>query len=107
CESCARNGIVNCRVWVFQGREYTEAPKGMIVNAILQEVYGGQPQATAPLVPCEEVPENLQRFFAGKARQPVSEALPCCPPVEQTSCCVPSAKALCCGTSAPESCGCR
>lgn len=42
CESCACNGTVNCRVWVFQGREYTEAPTGMIVDAILRVIYAGQ-----------------------------------------------------------------
>src|SRR5437867_2111430 len=29
CGTCACNSAVDCRVWVFQGRDYTEAPKAM------------------------------------------------------------------------------
>jgi hypothetical protein len=68
--------MVNCRVWVFQGREYLEAPKAMIVDAILREVYAGQPQLAPAAVLFEDVPENLKRFFAGKTR--------CCEPSEKS-----------------------
>jgi hypothetical protein len=69
CQSCATacSSPINCRVWVFQGREYTEAPKAMIIDAILREVYGGQPKRASKAVPFEDVPENLKRFFAGKS----------------------------------------
>lgn len=75
CEPC---GGVDCRVWVWKGREYTEAPKAMIVEAILREA-------------AFELPENLRKFFAaGKA---------CCSPEERASCCDSSAQAACCGTA--------
>src|ERR671915_1964792 len=77
CESCACNGTVNCRVWVFQGREYTEAPKAMIIDAILREVYASQPVSAPAAVPFEDVPENLQRFFSGKRQQVSAEELLC------------------------------
>ena len=69
CQSCtgACNSAINCRVWVFQGREYTEAPKAMIVDAILREVYADQPRAVSSAAAFEGVPENLRRFFAGKS----------------------------------------
>ncbi|MGH3984392.1 MAG: hypothetical protein ACRDST_17335, partial [Pseudonocardiaceae bacterium] len=47
------------------GQEYTEPPPAMIVEAILRHVYGTAP-APAP-ARRYELPENLGRFFAGKA----------------------------------------
>jgi len=55
---------VDCRVWVYQGVEYTEPPKALIINAILKAVYGGQLQDSAPRQEYK-LPENLRRFFAG------------------------------------------
>ena len=106
CESCACNGTVNCRVWVFQGREYTEAPTAMIVDAILREVYAGQPHGPQR-VPFEDVPENLTRFFAGKVQQKATEESSCCSAVEQASCCEPTEKASCCSSPDSGSCGCK
>jgi hypothetical protein len=108
CEACACNGTVDCRVWVWQGQEYTEAPKAMIVDAIMRQVYGGlAPQA----VPAAEVdvPEHLQRFFAGKAQvlSARDEPAACCSASEQASCCEPAEKASCCGDAAAGGCGCR
>src|SRR5688500_14156302 len=31
---------IDCRVWVFGGREYTEPPRGLIVDAVLRQMYG-------------------------------------------------------------------
>jgi hypothetical protein len=107
CESCACNGTVNCRVWVFQGQEYTEAPKAMIIDAILREVYADQSAAAPPVVPVEDVPENLKHFFSGKQQQKTAEESLCCPPTEEAFCCEPSEKASCCGTSGSATCGCK
>lgn len=107
CESCSCNGTVECRVWVWQGQEYTEAPRAMIVDAILQEAYGGlTPQAVSAAV---DVPENLQRFFAGKAQALSAQEAPaaCCSASEQASCCAAEEKASCCGDGAAGGCGCR
>jgi hypothetical protein len=107
CESCACNGTVNCRVWVFQGQEYTEAPKAMIIDAILREVYPSQPAPAPAAVPFGDVPENLKRFFSGKTQQQAAAESSCCPLVEEVSCCEPSEKVACCGTADSASCGCR
>jgi hypothetical protein len=102
-EACACDGTIDCRVWVWQGQEHTEAPTAMIVDAILREVYGGE-RATAPS-PVGAVPENLARFFAGKER--LAATMSCCPPAERAACCAPSEKASCCGDAVSESCGCQ
>ena len=103
-EACGCDGAIDCRVWVWQGQEYTQAPPAMIVDAILRAVCGGTEQAAAPVPPA--VPENLARFFAGKA-QLVAEAASCCAPSEQAACCEPSQKASCCGEGTSGGCGCQ
>ncbi len=42
CESCGDlcGDDVDCRIWLYQGKEYTSPPPAMIVDAILREVYG-------------------------------------------------------------------
>jgi glutaredoxin len=106
CEACAGNVPVNCRVWVFQGREHTEAPKAMIVDAILREAYGSGSSQVPPARPRkrQDVPENLRRFFRGKAALKPSS---CCPPAEQADCCAVSEKAGCCEASDSGACGCK
>jgi hypothetical protein len=108
CEACACNGTVNCRLWVWQGQEYEEAPPAMIVDAILREVYAGSPRPGPIMEPAAEaaVPDNLQRFFAGTARQAAATAS-CCSASEQASCCQPEAKASCCGEATGGGCGCQ
>jgi len=103
-EACACDGTIDCRVWVWQGQEHTEAPTAMIVDAILREVYSGGERAIAPL-PVGPVPENLARFFADKER--LAATASCCPPAEQAACCEPTEKASCCGDAVSESCGCQ
>lgn len=106
CESCACNGEIACRVWVWQGGEYTEAPTAMIVDAILQAVYAGE-QLPAGGSDAFDVPENLDRYFVGKAQQQAAASASCCPPAEQASCCEPAEKASCCGSASTGGCGCR
>ncbi len=38
--------LLDCRSWVYEGVEHPEPPKEMIVNAIMNEVYGGRPTIT-------------------------------------------------------------
>lgn len=64
CESCGDlcGDGVDCRVWVYQGEEYTVPPSAIIIEAILKEVYGGNDnkQEQQEYV----IPENLKRFYA-------------------------------------------
>ncbi|MEA5093674.1 DUF2703 domain-containing protein [Sedimentibacter saalensis] len=64
CESCGDlcGDEVDCRVWIYQGNEYTEPPKAMIIEGILKEVYGGVSNSSYK----EDeyvVPDNLKHFY--------------------------------------------
>ncbi|MEQ8201110.1 MAG: DUF2703 domain-containing protein [Syntrophomonadaceae bacterium] len=74
CESCGDlcGDQVDCRVWVYQGHEYPVPPKGMIIEAILKAVYGGQMQADIPPAPYV-MPENLRNFYAAMAGKDENE----------------------------------
>ncbi len=87
CEACACNGTVNCRVWVFQGQAYLEAPRAMLIDAILRAVYGGRRAPAPEEPPFADVPENLKRFFAGKAGQAALKESVCCSTSARTTCC--------------------
>jgi hypothetical protein len=103
-ELCGCDGEVDCRVWDYRGEQHTEAPIGMIVEAILAEL-GPTDAARSEETTFVDVPENLKRFFAGTgAAQNTSS---CCSVEEQASCCDPAEKAGCCGDSASSSCGCH
>lgn len=109
---CGCEGGVDCRVWVWQGREHTAAPKALIVDAILRS-YG---EAWDPIhAPSEafRLPENLHAFFKARPNGTASADADCC---DRTTCCDESERAICCGTaSGPGSasaassgaCGCK
>ena len=54
---------VSCREWEYQGRWYTAPPKGLIIEAILKEVYGGAGEGRDAPRKGKEAPDNLKRFF--------------------------------------------
>ena len=97
---------IACRVWVHRGQEYASPPVAMIVDAILREVYAEHAMEHPADAQPYALPENLDRFFAGKAAAPARRAA-CCSAEEQRSCCEPADKAACCGTSSAGGCGCR
>ena len=98
---------IACRVWVHGGREYSEPPVGMIVDAVLGHVYGGAPAGAASEPEAYKLPANLARFFAGKAASAALKERACCSPAEQRSCCDADAKEDCCAAALEEGCGCR
>ncbi|MHC1758156.1 MAG: DUF2703 domain-containing protein [Negativicutes bacterium] len=64
CESCGDlcGDDVDCRIWFYQGKEYTSPPKAMIIDAILREVYApGKVDAVSQ--DKFEVPDNLKKFY--------------------------------------------
>jgi hypothetical protein len=110
-EACAcadaSGTAIDCRVWVHQGKEYTEAPVPMVIDAILRAVYGGQP--VSPHAPVREVPENLLRLY--RSKEPLRQAV-CCDASRQEACCEPQQKASCCGPrkeadASAGACGCQ
>jgi hypothetical protein len=101
---------IGCRVWVYGGRQHTEPPVAMILDAIVRQVYGGATVEVGSEAKPYQLPENLERFFAARvAAQTTAGAAQanCCSPAEQRSCCDPEDKAECCGASTGEACGCR
>jgi hypothetical protein len=64
-DACGCEPGASCRVWRYHGREYTEAPVGLIVDAILSELYAGTARADSPAA-AFELPDNLVRVFAAK-----------------------------------------
>jgi hypothetical protein len=108
-ELCGSDGGVDCRVWDYRGELHTEAPTGLIVEALLAgagQPGGARGEKTPEATSSANVPENLKLFFAGTGA--ASAAASCCSAEEQGSCCDPSEKAGCCGDAAgPSSCWCR
>ena len=64
CESCGDlcGDLVDCRVWFYQGQEYTVPPAAMVIEGILRAVYGANLDVDLP----EQeyiMPENLKHFY--------------------------------------------
>jgi hypothetical protein len=109
-ETCACNGGVDCRDWVYQGERSTQPPLGLIVEAIMRRAAGTDPDSPTPARPQPPtVADNLRRYFAAAAA-PVADTASsdCCTADLQAGCCQPADKAACCGTGvASSSCGCH
>ena len=116
CDSCTDlcgcDEGTSCRVWSYQGQEHTEAPVGLVIEALLREIAGTTSTGRASAAPVEvafAVPENLRHFFAGQAGKKADRAgeagATCCPPSELATCCAPTEKATCCAPAA-STCGC-
>jgi hypothetical protein len=109
CESCTDlSGCdegTSCRVWRYQGEEFTEAPVGLIVESILNAIFGDSRDAIGATPTYGRVPENLRRFFRSKSGMRPAED--CCSPAQKEVCCEPSEKFACCDASQSETCGCQ
>jgi glutaredoxin len=91
CDSCGDlcGDSVDCRVWVYNGEEYTIPPKALIIEGILKSVYGGE------TIPNEEIeytlPENLKKFYiAMNEKNKVNNyanSKTCCSGVDKNKCC--------------------
>jgi hypothetical protein len=112
CESCTDlcgcTEGTSCRVWTYRGVEHTEAPVGLIVEALLRELTALQPGVAAVAeTPSYELPANLRSFFAAKASRSASPAGSCCSTSEQATCCEAADKVSCCGDPEAVTCNCR
>ena len=67
CTSCGDlSGCdITCRVWTWQGQEYSVPPKAMLLDAILLEAYLHPTEERMAPGPLKELPENLKKFFRG------------------------------------------
>lgn len=106
---CGCEEGTTCRLWHYRGTEFTEAPVGLIVEAILQRALSNwkvsNQNATESVY--AGLPENLKRFFAGKRRKSGQLETTCCSQSEAQSCCARSEKADCCDKSNPSLCACQ
>ena len=64
CESCGDlcGDVVDCRVWIYEGQEYTVPPAAMVIEGILKVVYGASLNVEVP----EQkyiMPDNLKHFY--------------------------------------------
>ena len=109
CESCTDlSGCdegIDCRVWRYRGEEYTEAPVGLVVEAILHEVFGGHSDSGGDTPAYHGVPENIQRFFRSNSSATVNQ--PCCSEAEEEPCCEPIEKSSCRCLTRPKTYGCQ
>lgn len=88
CESCGDlcGDEVDCRVWIYQGQEYTVPPKAMIIESILKEIYGG---GGASNIETEEyiLPENLKHFYTVMKDKKYYKGDSCCDSSDSSPCC--------------------
>ena len=74
CSSCSElsGSETFCRVWNFQGEQFSTAPKPLVIEAILKEIYGAGKKESETEISAEQIAkshDNLKRFFEGqKAR---------------------------------------
>ncbi|HHU62738.1 MAG TPA: DUF2703 domain-containing protein [Clostridiales bacterium] len=57
---------VDCRVFVYEGREYEQPPKAMIIDGILKAIYSPQSLSEMPTAQAQGLPKNLETFFEGR-----------------------------------------
>jgi hypothetical protein len=113
CDSCSDlcdcDGGVSCRVWHYRGEEYTEAPVGLIVEAILAAIYHDSVATVSAFNTYVGVPDNLKQFFESQRERSMEPDSTCCSASEQATCCDVEAKPECCDTvtAEPATCGCR
>lgn len=83
CQSCGDlcGDDIECRVWMYKGQEYTIPPKALIMEGLLNGIFGREDTA------CEDneyvLPENLKKFYAAmNAKKPS-----CCSNSGENKCC--------------------
>lgn len=83
CDSCGDlcGDNVDCRVWVYNGEEYTIPPKALIIEGILKAVYGGETRMYEETE--YKLPENLKKFYAAMSEKNRS----CCSGTTGNKCC--------------------
>lgn len=88
CRTCSdlSGEETDCRIWVYQGREYNVPPKAMIIEAILKEVYGGNGNDNI-VEQNYVIPENLKHFYSAMERKKHETGSPCCGASNSEGCC--------------------
>ena len=63
CDSCGDlcGENVDCRVWVYKGKEYTVPPKALLMESILEGIFGHNDTTDEDRE--YVLPENLRKFY--------------------------------------------
>lgn len=63
CEDCGNlcGDLVNCRVWHYQGQQFSTPPVAMIKEAVLKSLKDPSPLVLTPYV----LPDNLKTYYEG------------------------------------------
>ena len=74
CSSCSdlSGTETYCRVWNFQGEQFSTVPKPLVVESFLKEIYGSGANESSPGSSADQIEkslENLKRFFEGRNAQ--------------------------------------
>ena len=118
CESCAdlcgcAEGTT-CRQWRYLGRDHTEAPVGLIVEALFAAMAevgtsreGPDPECACPPAPADSTAKSGERERPAATEEccRTNEQEECCGVDEREECCAADEKVSCCAS--PQSCGCR
>lgn len=69
CSSLTDGASVDCRLWLYKGKEYSTPPKEMIIDAVMSSIYGNKRVNDTVSVKGKEdfaLPDNLVEYFAKK-----------------------------------------
>lgn len=88
CKTCSdlSGEETDCRIWVYQGKEYNVPPKAMIIEAILKEIYGGN-GGESTVEQEYVIPKNLKQFYSAMESKKQEIKSPCCASSGSTGCC--------------------
>ncbi len=110
CEACTDlcgcDDGTSCRIWLYRGETYLEAPVGLVVESLLRELFGRSQELAQKVPAYRDLPENSRHLFMSKSDE-ASAVETCCSLADQQSCCEPNEKEACCGSSQPTTCGCQ
>ncbi len=69
CSSLTDGASVDCRLWLFKGKEYSAPPKEMIIDAVMNNIYGNKKAIDTVGINGKDnfvLPDNLVEYFAKK-----------------------------------------
>ena len=111
CDSCTDlcgcDEGMGCRVWRYQGQEYTEAPVGARRRSNPARNLRRNHSNRFGTYCLRRCPRESAALLRGKSPEKTVTASLCCTPVEQEVCCKPPAKQSCCGRAEVGRCGCQ
>lgn len=70
CQSCG--DVVDCRVWLYDGKEYSEPPEALIIDSILKRIYGEEETINVGLY---LMPENVKVLYQNMRKHKGMEIL--------------------------------